>query len=832
MPVVTVWQDLRYGLRLLAKTPGFTTIAILSLALGIGANTAIFTLIDALLLRELPVRQPEQLVELSVRRLEGPVPFSYPMFREIERGQRVFSDLMAWSGGSLSNVEVNGRFSQDTVVSVSGNYYSELGVTPLLGRLITPEDATPQSGSTSLVAVLGYGFWQRRFGGTADVVGQQIPIEGQSFTIIGVTRRWFTGMTPGEPPEITVPITAQPLISSGWLQSLDDRSKLWLNLTGQLRTGVGIAQARAQVQSLWPAVLQATASTQEPGLRRQRFLSMALGLAPGATGLARTLRAQYTRPLYVLLGIAGLILLVACVNLANLMLARAAARNQETSIRLALGASRWSLAQRDLVEALMLSVSGALLGLAVAYAGSHVLVNLMTRDSVAPIVFDLRPDWRILGAAALAAILTAIVFGLAPAWHASRQDPALLLQQDARTVAGGVGKLGKALVVAQVALAFVLVVGAGLLVRTFQKLSSVDLGFEQDNLLQVQLSPRPGGYRDLDMNAYHKELIERLQEIPGLRSAALGPFVPAPQGWHDTVSATSAPDATTHGTGLMADATEVTPGFFATMGIRLLRGRDFEWTDDARRSPVAIVSRSLAQRLFPDVPASGRRIRFGFMPEYQALEIVGIADDARLFGFRDSENAANVVYLPVLQHPGGSQYGGLVIRTGQSPGSVAGAVAREVESLGHEYASRTETVGQAMAQALATERATAALSAAFGGLALLLASIGLYGLMSYTVSRRTHEIGIRLALGAQRQNVRWMVLREALALSLFGIAIGVPCVLGASRAMATALFGVSSSDGPSLAIASSLLIGAALAGGYFPARAAMRVEPVVALRGE
>lgn len=827
-----LWQDVRCGLGLLTKAPGFATVAILSLALGIGANTAIFILIDALLLRELPVRQPERLVELSLKRLEGTAPFSYPMYRELERGQRVFSGLMAWSSNGLSNVEVNGALSQDTVVSVSGNYYAGLGVSPLLGRFITPDDVHPQNGSTSQVAVLGYGFWQRRFGSAAGVIGKQIRVEGQPFTVIGVTRKWFTGMTPGEPPEITVPITAQPLISDGWLQGLGDRSKLWLSLTGRLKPGLTIAQARAQLQSVWPGVLQATASTQEPGLRRQRFLSMGLELTPAATGLSRALRAACTKPLYVVLGIVGLILLVACVNLANLMLARAAARSQETSIRLALGASRWILARQVLTETLMLSFSGALLGLAFAYGASHLLANLMTRNSLAPIIFDLRPDWRVLCATAFAAIFTGVLFGLAPTWHASRQDPASLLQQNARTVTGGVGKLGKALIVTQVALSFVLILGAGLLVRTFQNLSSIDLGLQKDHLLEVLLTPKPGAYQNVNMNAYHLQLLDRLRAVPGVRSVAMGPFVPAPEGWHDTVSPTSAPADASRGTGLMADATEITPGFFATMGMRLLRGRDFDRNDDDRHPPAAIVSRSLAERLFPDGSAIGQRIRFGFMPEHQALEVVGVADDARLFDFRDANKAANVVYLPTLQDVKYPLGGSLLIRTSGPPESVARSVSSEIESVGHEYALRTETVPQVMAQTLVAEQGTAALSAAFAGLALLLASIGLYGLMSYTVSRRTHEIGVRMTLGAQQQNVRWMVLRDALSLGIIGIAIGIPCALAAGRLLASMLFGVSSSDVPSAAAACLLLLAVSLTAGYLPARRAMRVDPMVALRHE
>jgi len=444
----------------------------------------------------------------------------------------------------------------------------------------------------------------------------------------------------------------------------------------------------------------------------------------------------------------------------------------------------------------------------------------------------LRPDWRVLCTAAAAAIVTGILFGVAPAWFASRQDPASLLQQNRRTLAAGVGRAGKALIVGQVALSFVLVMGAGLLVRTFQKLSSIDLGFRQDNLLEVLLSPRPGGFSNVDVNAYRLELLQRLSAIPGVRSVAMGPFVPEPEGWRDTVSATTATDAAGRGTGLMADATEVTPGFFATMGMSLLRGRDFDWRDDDRHPPVAIVSQSLAERLFPNGTATGQRIRFSFMPEYQALEVVGVADDARLFDFRDAQKAADVVYLPTLQDVKYPLGGSLVIRASQSPESVASAVARQIESLGHEYALRTETAPAVMAQTLVAEQGTAALSAFFAGLALLLASIGLYGLMSYMVSRRTHEIGIRVALGAQRQNVRWMVLRDAVALGVIGIAAGIPCSLGANRLLASMLFGVSSTDALSLATASLLLLGVALTAGYFPARRAMRVDPMVALRCE
>src|SRR5208282_5539883 len=461
----TLWQTLRYTLRTLSKSPAFTTVAILSLALGIGANTAIFTLINALLLRDLPVQHPEQLVRLSPIRKGDKIIFSYPMFREVERGQRVFSSLMAWSTNALSNVEINGILAQHRVLAVSGNAYSELGTTPLLGRLLTPADADLRNGANVQVAVIGYEFWQRQFGAAPNVVGNQIRIEGHPFTIIGVTRKWFTGLTTGEPPEITVPIPAISLISTGGFD-LASRSILWLYPIGRLKDGVTIEQARAQLQSFWPDVLLATASTQTPGLRRQTFLSMGLDVSPVEKGIYGGLNAQFQRPLYVLAGIVGLILLVACVNLANLMLARAAARSHEMSVRVAVGASRGALLAQVLTESLVLSFAGALLGLAFAYWGSRALVLLMTEGSLASISLDLAPDFRVLAVTLSAAILTGIFFGLLPAWRSSREDPALLLQQNARNLGGGSGKLGKLLIVAQVALSLILLLGAGLFVRS------------------------------------------------------------------------------------------------------------------------------------------------------------------------------------------------------------------------------------------------------------------------------------------------------------------------------------------------------------------------------
>ena len=821
----TLWQNLRYTLRVLGKNRGFTAVAVLSLALGIGANTAIFTLINALLLRELPVRQPERIVQLSLVRRDGKPPLSYPMFRELERGQRVFTGLFGWGNSNGTNVEVHGVLELNRVVTVTGKGYSELGATPLLGRLLTPDDCDPASATSAQVAIIGYEFWQRRFGGALDVVGTPIRVEGHPFTIVGVTRQWFTGLSAGEPPEVTLPVTAQPLISN--ISDLDARSILWLAVFGRLKDGVTIEQARAQLESFWPDVLLATVSTQSAGLRRQTFLSMGLEVAPAARGRRSELRDQFARPLYVLAGIVGLILLVACVNLANLMLARAAARSHEMSVRVAIGASRSSLIRQVLTESIMLSLIGALLGLAFAFWGSHLLLLLMTEGNPLLVSLNLMPDLRVLGLTIAVAALTGLLFGLAPAWRSSHQDPALVLQQRARSSSRGAGALGKTLIIAQVALSLVLLLGAGLFVRSFQRLRSIDTGFRKQNVLEIGLNPVPRGYEKLDLYSYHQQLIHRISSLPGVLSAAFSESsIPGNQFWNrDSISTLAEASINAH---LMANSIRVSPNFFRTTGIPLVQGRDFNDADDEHHPRLAIVNRSLARRLFPDGNVIGETIRFSVMPEYQSIQIVGVADDARVVNLRDA--TLPVLYLCYLQEQ--TQAGNLIVRSAQPPEALARSASREIDSLGHEYALQTKTIEQIMSQDLVEERVTALLSGFFAALALLLACIGLYGLMSYAVTRRTREIGIRVALGAQRENVLWIVLRETLTLALLGIAIGIPVALAASRLIAAMLFGITPTDLPTMLGVNLLLLAVAVLAGYLPARRASSIDPIVALRTE
>ena len=828
---MSFWQNLRYTFRVLGKNPSFTIVAVLSLALGIGANTAIFTLINALLLRSLPVRQPDRLVEVSsVRiRLYDKVPFSYRMFRELERGQRVFTGLIGvdlgyqWHAGKMLNVEANGVLSQNHLLWVTGNFYSELGVAPALGRLFTAQDADPANGAASEVAVISYEFWQRRLGGASDVVGKQIRVEGHPFTIVGVTQKWFTGLTRGEPPEITLPITAAPLIEDED-SSLDRGGAYWLFVIGRLKDGVSIEQARAQLQSIWPEVLRTTADNRQ-GSRLQAYLSLRVDVSSAEVGVVEGLRSQFTRPLALLTGLAGLTLLVACLNLANLMLAHATARSHEMSVRAVLGASRWSLVRQVLIESLTLSLTGALLGLAFAYWACRLLLLLITQGNPMLVALDLSPDWRVLCFTMFLALLTGILFGIVPAWRCSLLNPAAALQ-GTHNLAERTGKLGKILVCSQVAFSLVLLLGAGLLAKTLEKLRSSDLGFQTDKVLEVSLYPKPGGYQDFDMNAYHSELLERVASIPGVISAGYSnnSIVGGREsGWQDDVSPESGGGAVA--VKVRSYGTMISPDFFRTLEIPLIRGRDFNQTDDATHPRVAIVSSSLAKRLFPNGDAIGKRIR---IVVNRNVEIVGVAGDARIFDLRDA--AAPVIYFSCLQIP--PKWGGLVVRTKEPPEELANTVGHEIESLGREYPFWTGTIAELMSQQLAKERVTALLSGFFALLALLLACIGLYGLMSYTVTRRTREIGIRVALGAQRTAVLWIVLRETLVLALVGIAIGIPSALLSTRLIDSMLFGLSPGDLPTITSASLLLLLVALFAGFLPAWRASAVDPAVALRAE
>jgi predicted permease len=524
------------------------------------------------------------------------------------------------------------------------------------------------------------------------------------------------------------------------------------------------------------------------------------------------------------MGVVVLILLIACVNLANLTLARAATRSH-VSTRAALGASRRQIVWQLLTESLLLSAAGALLALAVAHWGSPLLVSLITQGTSDPVILDLRPDWRVFAFAAAAAILTGALIGLVPAWQMSRQEPALVLRH--RGAGRGTGRSGKLLIVAQIALSLVLLFGAGLLLRTFENLRSSDPGFRKTGVLEAAVRLQPAADNNgPDTNSYRRQLVERAAALPGAISAAFSDLpVPAgEQGWKETVSPSGA-DGNSE-INLLATLAAVSPGFFKTLAIPFVSGRDFDWSDDRRHSPIAIVDAQVARRLFPSGDALGKRVRFGVQAEFQNLEIVGVVRPARLIDLRDPDQY--LIYVPCPQH---SQYdeGSLFIRANR-PAALVRTLDSQVRSLGREYVTESKTIEQMSDQTLAAERATAILSSAFAAAALLLAGIGLFGLMSYTVTRRTREIGIRMALGSQTGAILRMILGETLLLTLAGIALGVPCALEATRFIAHTLFGLSPVDPLTLAAASLGLFAVAAIAGYLPARRTLKSDPMAALR--
>jgi predicted permease len=831
LPEIETWlHDVRYSLRVLGKSPGFTLIAVLTLALGIGANTAVFSLLYALAFRNLPVPHPQQLVRFGAQSGDEPfVGLSLPMFEELSGQQKVFSSAFAWSGDWVCNVEIDGAMSRADVGAVTGNFQRELGAVPEIGRLIGPDDVDLRAPAATQAAVLDYNYWQLRFGGSAGVLGKTIKIEGIPFTVVGVSRRGFGGIAAEAPLEITVPLNAYPLISGKTdIQKYMRRpGARWLEAAGRLRPEATLQTARAQLDALWPPIREALLPAGEPPAERAHFLALHLKVESGARG-SSALRRRFTQPLYFLLGLSGLVLLVACVNLASLTLARAASRGHEIGVRIALGASRARLVRQMLTEAVMLSLAGMVGGLAFAYWGSRALSNLIIREIyVVPAEVHVTPDLRILGFATAAAVITGILFGLAPAWRSTREDPASVLQAHSRVHGSETARLGKRLIVTQVALSLVLLAAAGLFIRSLEKLRAVDPGFRIRGMVNARLSARPNGYKNIDWVSYDRQLLEQVSREPGVVSAALVHMQPG--GPHEWTEEARLKDGKAPAT--RVDFDMVLPGAFCVMGIPLLRGRDFTWQDDAHTPHVAVVSRSFADQLVPGKDPIGQIIEITSEPKWQSVEIVGIAADATLYDLR--QHAPPTVYVTPLQY--GDDWAGwaeVLIQTDMPASAMTARLQQIVSSLGREYVFRAETISDGMERSLLRERVTAMLSGFFGGLALLLAAIGLYGLMAYSVTRRTREIGIRMALGARREPVRWLILRETLLLAAAGVAIGLPCTLAGSRLIASLLYGVSTRDPLMLVVPCGILIAVAAAAGWLPARRATRVDPMVALRDE
>jgi len=836
-------KDLKYGFRMMAKSPGFTAVVVLCLALGIGANTAIFTIINALMLKSLPVEKPEELVLFGQGRSAGTsiidgMPhagewelISVPLFKEYRDDHLFFTGVCAFqSTVSRLNLNISGSGGGAAPEAafgkvVSGNYFSVLGVNAAMGRTLTPEDDTAEGAHP--VAVISYGFWQRRFSLDASVIGRSMDINGIPFTIVGVAARGFFGESlQSDPADIWMPLSMEPqaLLEPS---RLEKRNVFWLDVMGRLKPGVSRLQAQTAVTEHFRQYLVDMVGSKISPEDRRELAGVRIDLTPGGGGVSG-LRRSYSEPLKILMALVGLVLLIACANVANLQLARASARQREISLRCALGASRSRMVRQLLTESLMLAILGGAAGTVLATWGTSLLVHLVSRGNYIPL--SVSPDSRIMGFTLLISIFTGVLFGLAPAIRAARIDLTASLKEGARNLAGHGSRfnLTKALVALQVAICLLMLVGGGLFVRTFQKLENQDLGFNRENVLLVSMNPRMAGYKPEQLPGLYRQLLERVGAVPGVKSTSIALYGLVSGSMRDSSISvqgyTPKPREETD-----AQIIVVGPGYVETVGMTLVAGRGIGPQDSETSSKVAVVNEELAHHYFGNQNPVGKRFGFDDAKHAADIEIVGVVKDAKYTEMR--EPSPPVILIPVFQNP--DFMNDLEIRTAANPTAVAADVRRILNDINSRLLGRkVVTLSQQVDDALSQERLIAQLSSAFGGLALLLACVGLYGVMAYAISRRTNEIGIRMALGAESHQVLWMVLKESLLLVMIGLFIGVPAVLASTRLISAQLYGVTPNDPLTIALAAVLLLAVAALAGFIPARNASHVDPMVALRYE
>jgi len=828
-------QDLRYAVRTLRKSPLFSAVAVLSLALGIGANTAIFTLINQLLLEMLPVRNPEELVLFTARGQHygsntGPNSISYPMYTDFRDKNEVFQGMFCRYGSGMS-LSYGGRTELVMGELVSGNYFPVLGVGAAVGRVFTAQDDLIQGGHP--LAVLGYGYWQSRFGGDPGVIGSKVVVNGYPLTIVGVSRQGFDGVEPGYSVQIRIPMMMKHEITGRQFYSLNNRRGRFAQVFGRLKPGVSLERAKAGLQPLFHQVLEmevkekAFARAAED--TRRNFLRMSMDLLPASKGRS-FLRQQFTNPLLALMAMVGLVLLIACSNVANLMIARASARQKEIAVRLALGAGRARLMSQLLQESLLLSLAGGALGVGLAILIDRALLGFLPQG-ITPSTLSAIPDWRVLGFTLAISVLTGVLFGLAPALQSTRPQLAGTLKDQAGSVVGGTAVgLRKALVVAQVALSLMLLIGAGLFAQSLNNLKGVNPGFQTENLLSFFVNPTINGYPIERSREFYRQLTERLQQIPGVSGVTLAVMALLDGNEWDS-SVTVEGYAAKQGEWIDPHMQFVSPGFFPTMGIPVLLGRDFTARDDKGSPPVAIVNQRFADRYFAGRSPIGYHVGMGGDPGTKTdIEIVGVVRDTRYESLRDE--VPYEMYRPYRQMDfvqGMTVYA----RAAGDPAAVFAAMREAVRQVDANVpVNRVRTLNQQIDKSLMSERLLASLSGVFGGLATLLAAIGLYGVMAYMVVRRTREIGIRMALGAAGTSVIWLVMREVLLLAAGGVAIGLAAAWGATRWISTQLFGIQPTDVLTMLAAALGIAAVAAAAGYLPARRAVGIDPMRALRWE
>jgi putative ABC transport system permease protein len=811
-----VRQDAAYALRGLARSPGFAAAMIGVTALGIGASTSVFGLIDALVLRPLPVREPHQLVYFT-----KPA-FSYPIFTETRaRSTDVFSGLFAWNLEE-AHVDWRGELEPGEVLTVTGEMYATLAVRPALGRTLTVDDDRPGGGAGGRAAMISYAAWMRRFNGDPAVLGRTIAIDTIPFTIVGVAPRGFFGVAPGLSPDVTIPVSA-----FAREDALASHSSAWLHMMGRLRGGVSAAQAAAALELFWPQVLEATTPATMPADRRAMYLSRRTSLAPASAGYSRV-RNAYADPLWMLFGLVGLLFAVASASAANLLLARGAARRREIAVRLALGAGRGRVVRQLLTESFVWTALAATAGMAIAAWSSAVLVRMMTtRDE--PLVLDVTPGWRVVGFVLALTIVTVALCSIVPALRTSRLAPRSVIQDGAVTNRWRPGRGAQALIGVQVALTVLLLVGAALFVRSLLHVLATDAGFDAGQILVVSAEPEAAGYEGAALARFNEDLHARLSATAGVHSSSLSMMPPISDQnglWTQAIAVNGLP-VPADGGSVYFNA--VTPGYFATLGIRMQQGRDFTGGDAAGSPRVVAINESLAARFFPGRNPLGRSISIGRDARRQDLQVVAVVGDTKYQ--RLQEPARSIAYLPLAQ--AGMEHN--VFAAVRPAGAFAGAeeaIRGVVKTIDPRVPVRVESVGDRIRASLARERVMAVLASTLGVAALILACAALYGLMAYAVSRRTREIGVRLALGAPRAAVVRVVLGSGLAVTAAGAIAGLAAALALGRYAASLLHGIVPTDAAAIAGALALLVVVSALASFFPALRAARVDPAQALKNE
>ena len=829
----SLFQDVSYGLRILRLNPGFTAVALLSLALGIGANTAIFQLIDAVRLNSLPIPNPQQLatVRIADRKwasgdFEGRYSeLTFAQWEQIRDHQEGFSSIFAWAAQRF-NLATGGEARYAEGMWVSGRFFETLQVRALIGRTLTPED--DQRGCGTRAAVISYAFWQREFGGHSEALGRTIHLESQPFDIVGVTPPSFHGVDVGHSYDVAVPLCSEPLVR-GEGSLMDNRVGWWLASMGRLKSGWTLEQANLQMGAISKGILDATVPPAYSPESIKHYMEYKFGAFPAATGFSR-LRRTYEDPLWILLGIAGFVLLIACANIANLMLARASAREREMTVRLSLGASRARLLCQLLSESLLIAAGGALLGTMLAqWLSRYLVASISTEEN--QFFLDLRLDWRILGFTAAVAILTALFFGLAPAWRATRVSPAGVLKAAGRGTTAGRERfsLRRALVISQVAFSLVLVCGALLFSRSLGKLLSTDAGFRQTGILEMDVDFTRLGIAADQRQPYKIALLERLRALPGVDGAADASIVPlSGNGWNEGIVLAGH----TEHAGETPQLSRVSPGYFRTMGVPMLAGRDFGPTDTATAPRVAIVNETFVRKILKGASPVGQRFQ---IEEYVGrprpmYEIVGLVKDTKYYDLRDE--FAPIIYVTTLQDDRPDQGMQVLLRSALPLGSLTAAVKSTMNEAGSQITIEFHPLETQIRNSLLRDRLMASLSGFFGALAALLAMIGLYGVISYSVAQRTSEIGVRMALGAQRGNILGMILGEVGWMLAAGLAVGAALALALGRSAGALLFGIQPHDPLTMLASAFGLAAVALLASYIPARRAALLDPMTALRDE